>query len=190
MPIFLTIQREQQRREVLVKESDIEEYMTIYDSDDSSLEVLDNEDQSSIPTPSQKRIVDFWACPSASSVTDQRPTGMTDVPHKSPDTRNHDESSSRKREKSQAPEAQRQHLLEFLQECRPTMVQWYGPLVAFGCDNLSFVEALTRWDDENLKAGLRLIKDQPGIDEKLEEIDIVFLFRNLRKRLQTRAALD
>jgi hypothetical protein len=220
------MQREQQKREVLVKESEVQEYMTISDaSDNSILEVLDNQAQLHIPAPSssqsqssnlakhqhlfiqkgsteppqkQQRIANFWAYPSASSVS-QRPTGfrMTDAPRKSvsgpstpPDARNHDESSSRKREKSQVPEAPRQPLMEFLRECKPPMKQWYGPLVTFGCDNLLFVEALARWDDENLKAGLRLIKDQPGIDEKLEEIDVVFLIRNLRKRLQTKAALD
>ena len=209
----------------MVKESEVQEYMTISDdSDNSILEILDNQAQLHIPAPSssesqssnlakrqhlfiqkgsteppqkQQKIFDFWTYSSSSSVS-QKPTGMADAsPHKNifgpstpSDTRNDDESSSRKRKKSQAPKAPRQDLMEFLWECTPTMNQWYGPLVTFGCDNMQFIEALARWDDESLKAGLRLIKDQPGIDEKLENIDIVFLFRNLRKRLQTRAALD
>jgi hypothetical protein len=140
----------------------------------------------------QQRIVEFWARPSTSSVS-QRLIGTTrevDIPQKSisgpstpPDAR--DESPSPNREKSPA-EAPRQRLMEFLQTCTPKMDIWYEPLVAFGCDNMPFLEALARWDDKSLEAGLRRVKDQPGIDKTLEGIDVVFLFRNLRKRFQTR----
>jgi len=118
---------------------------------------------------------------------------MTDAPQKSisgpstpPDARRESPSPTRER----SPEALRQPLMQFLQKCTPSMEKWYEPLVVFGCDNLPFVEALARWDDQSLAAGLRMIKDQPGINKKLEEIDVVFLIRNLRKGLQTRAALD
>ena len=67
------------------------------------------------------------------------------------------------------------------------MGNWYEPLVAFGCDSMPFLEALARWDDKSLEAGLRMVKDQPGVDKKLQDIEVVFLFRNLRKRLQTKA---
>ena len=193
------------------KESEVQEleYMIIEDSDNSILEDLDNQVQLRDPAPSssrsidyaehqdqgitkssrkQQKIVEFWAH-LPKSFASQRPI-VVDTPDKNvsgpstpPNAR--DKSPSPKREKS--PEASRQHLMDFLKACTPPMEAWNEPLVAFGCDNMLFLESLARWDDKSLVAGLKRVKDQPGTDKKLEEIDVVFLFRNLRKRFQTRA---
>ncbi|KIM47351.1 hypothetical protein M413DRAFT_423131 [Hebeloma cylindrosporum] len=133
-----------------------------------------------------RRIVDFWERRSTPMVS-QRPivVDTPDVGTPRPSTL----SEARAPEREKSPEAPRLSLKEFLQTCTPTMEVWYSPLVAFGCDNIPFLEALARWDDKSLKAALRRVKDQPGIDKKLKETDAVFLFRNLRKRLQTRAVM-
>jgi len=76
--------------------------------------------------------------------------------------------------------------MEFLQTCTPSMEIWYEPLVAFGCDNIPYLESLARWDDKSSGAALRMVKDQAGINEKVKDVNVVFLSRNLRERFQTR----
>ncbi|KIM42579.1 hypothetical protein M413DRAFT_26615 [Hebeloma cylindrosporum] len=71
-------------------------------------------------------------------------------------------------------------LLSFLQSCTPTMECWFDPLVAFGCDSMSFLRTLASWDEDAVKSALREVANQPGL-QRLTQMHILVLTRNLKE---------
>ena len=73
-------------------------------------------------------------------------------------------------------------IMLFLRNCMPDMENWFQPLITFGCDRLSYLKIIAQWDENSIEDTFRRIMAQPdGIH--LKETDLIFLLRNLKKRL-------